>query len=318
MKKIVQYATVVAFSLTAGLTALAQDHVSVKSAAPQIEGRWDMTVIENGVPKPSWLEIVHSGHKRLVGHFVGMGGSARPISQVFFKDGKMSFTIPPQWEAEDNDQKFEATLEGDKLVGTMVEANGKVWPFTAVKAPALRPTKAPVWGKPIQLFNGKNLDGWVPLGENNQWVVENGVLKSPRSGVNIATKQKFKDFKLKLEFRCPPGSNSGVYLRGRYEVQIQDSYGMEPAKDLLGAVYGFIAPVEMAAKPAGEWQTYEITLVGRYITVFLNGKQIIYYQEIPGITGGALDSNEGEPGPIYFQGDHGPIEFRNITITPAL
>ena len=318
MTKFFQFLSGVGVFMSVSLTAASQDHVSVKSAAPQIEGRWDMTVIENGIPKPSWLEITHSGHKRLVGHFVGMGGSSRPVSQVFFQDGKLSFSLPPQWEAEDNDQKFEATLADGKLTGTMVEANGKVWPFTAVKAPALRPSKAPVWGKPVALFNGKNLDGWKPLGSDNQWVVEKGVLKSPRSGVNLATEQRFRDFKLHVEFRCPPGSNSGVYLRGRYEVQIQDSYGQDPAKDLLGAVYGFIAPVEMAAKPAGEWQTYDITLVGRYVTVYLNGKQVIHYQEIPGITGGALDSNEGEPGPIYFQGDHGPIEFRNITITPAL
>lgn len=318
MKQLVRYAAMGA-GLLAGLALHAQDdHVAVKSAAPQIEGRWDMTVIENGVPKPSWLEVTHSGHKRLVGHFVGMGGSSRPVSQVFFENGKLSFSLPPQWEAEDNDQRFEAVLENGKLTGTMVEANGKVWPFTAVKAPVLRPTKAPKWGKTVALFNGKNLDGWQPLGENNQWVVENGVLKSPKSGVNLATKEKFNDFKLHVEFRCPPGSNSGVYLRGRYEVQIQDSYGQEPAKDLLGAIYGFIAPVEMAAKPAGEWQSYDITLTGRYVTVFLNGKQVVYYQEIPGITGGALDSNEGEPGPLYFQGDHGPIEYRNITITPAL
>lgn len=120
-----------------------------------------------------------------------------------------------------------------------------------------------------------------------------------------------------IEFRYPKESNSGVYLRGRYEVQVSDSKGMPPLKDYLGAIYGFIAPLEMVAKEPGEWQTFDITLVGRLVTLVGNGKQIIYKQEIPGITGGAMDSNEAELGPIMIQGDHGPVEYRNIILTPA-
>jgi len=131
------------------------------------------------------------------------------------------------------------------------------------------------------------------------------------------TDQKFDDFKLHIEFRIPAGSNSGVYLRGRYEVQVEDDYGKEPSSHLLGGVYGFLTPNAMAAKPAGEWNTYDITLIGRKVTVIANGKKIICDQIIPGITGGALDSKEGEPGPIFLQGDHGPVEYRNITITPG-
>jgi hypothetical protein len=115
----------------------------------------------------------------------------------------------------------------------------------------------------------------------------------------------------------PAGSNSGVYLRGRYETQITDGYGLEPSLIDLGGIYGFIKPLELPAKKAGEWQSFDVTLVGRIVTVMLNGKTIIYKSEIPGITGGAIDSNESEPGPIMFQGDHGPIEFRNITIASA-
>ena len=154
------------------------------------------------------------------------------------------------------------------------------------------------------------------MGEN-QWTVQRGILKSPHSGSNLVTNQLFTDFKLHIEFRCPKESNSGVYLRGRYEVQIEDSYGKEPQKDLLGAIYGFLTPNEMAAKPADDWQTYDVTLIGRLVTVVANGKEIICRQTIPGITGGAIDSNEGEPGPLLLQGDHGPIEYRNIVITPG-
>ena len=289
---------------------------SLGSPAPTIEGRWDINIDDAGKKHPSWLEVNHSGSKRLVGFYVGITGSARPISIIHYKEGKMSFSIPPQWEEEDNDLTFEATLQGDSLVGTMLAANGKTYNWVGKRAPSLRRAKAPVWGQPLKIFNGKNLDGWKALGEN-QWVAEGGVLKSPKSGANLVTEKKFDDFKLHIEFRYPKGSNSGVYLRGRYEVQITDSKGMETLKDQLGAVYGFISPTEMAAKDAGEWQTYDITLVGRMITVVANGKTIICNQEIPGITGGALDSNEGEPGPLYIQGDHGPIEYRNIVITPA-
>ena len=124
----------------------------------------------------------------------------------------------------------------------------------------------------------------------------------------------YEDFKLHIEFRYPKGSNSGVYLRGRYEVQIEDNYGKEPTSTLFGGIYGFLTPNEMAALPAGEWQSFDITLVGRRVSVVANGKKIITDQIIPGITGGALDSKEGLPVPLMLQGDHGPVEYRNISI----
>ncbi len=188
--------------------------------------------------------------------------------------------------------------------------------FTAVRAPSLKRTKAPVWGAPVKIFNGKDLTGWHATG-NNQWVVENGVLKSPHSGSNLVSDNSYTDFKLHIEFRYPEESNSGVYLRGRYEVQIEDRDTTHPDFDHIGAIYGFIAPSEKVAKGANEWQSYDITLVGRMVTVVFNGVTIIANREIPGITGGALDSDEGKPGPLQFQGDHGPIEFRNITIATA-
>jgi hypothetical protein len=289
-------------------------------AAPSkspLEGRWDMTIDWNGKPAPGWLEVRHSGNNTLVGQTVINFGSARPIAKINFDDGKLSFAIPPQWDKGDKDLVFEGTLDGDNINGTLTYTDGSVMKWTAVRAPALRPDGEVKWGKPLQLFNGKDLTGWDALGSVNQWVVDNGVLKSPKSGSNIATDQAFSDFKLHVEFRYPTESNSGVYLRGRYEVQIIDCTGPETTRDSLGAVYGFISPSEVAPKGPGEWQSYDITLVGRFVTIAVNGKEVVHNQEIPGITGGALDSKEGEPGPIYFQGDHGPIEFRNITIATA-
>lgn len=283
-----------------------------------IEGRWDMTITQGNKKVPSWFEVNHSGIKNLNGHFVGDGGSARPISKIYFKDDKMAFSIPPQWENTEKELSVEGVLKDGKLTGTMNTPKGELLNWEAVRAPRLIKSKEPVWAKPIQLFNGKNLAGWEAIGAENQWIVEKGVLKSPKSGANLRTTKTFGDFKLHVEFKYPKESNSGVYLRGRYEVQVTDSKGREPLMDQLGAIYGFIAPLEMPAKEAGEWQSFDITLVGRVVTVALNGKTIIYKNEIPGITGGALDSNESEAGPIFFQGDHGPIEYRNIVITPAL
>jgi len=280
-------------------------------------GRWDLTVDLGNKLVPSWLEVKLSGMKTLVGYFVADGGSARPISKVNFNDGKISFSIPPQWDDSNKDMVFEAVLKGDKLTGTIISSKGQRQTLVGERAPLLKRTSAVTWGEPIKIFNGLNLEGWHASKKKNQWVAENGIMKSPQSGANIITDQTFNDFKLHIEFRYPEGSNSGVYLRGRYEIQVEDNRGQEPLSTFFGGIYGFITPNEMAAKAPGEWQTYDVTLVGRRVTVVANGKKIITDQIIPGITGGALESKEGEPGPIMLQGDHGPIEYRNIIITPA-
>ncbi len=317
MKPLLRYLTLSVmtgffFSMSAIAAATPKQHENNNA----IQGRWDIVIQKDGKELPSWLEVYHSGTKTLIGRFVYAFGSARPIAEVINQNGSYHFAIPPQWEQGDSYMKFDFTLKDDRLSGTMVYTDGKTYNWTGVRAPSLNREKAVVWGTPEKLFNGTNMDGWHTLGPN-QWLAENGVLKSPHSGSNLVTDKKFTDFKLHIEFRYPKGSNSGVYLRGRYEVQIEDSKGFEPQVDLFSSVYGFLPPNRMMAKSAGEWQSYDITLVGRTVTVVANGKTVISEQVIPGITGGALDSREGDPGPIYIQGDHGPIEYRNIIITPA-
>lgn len=289
---------------------------SDKPEAPTLEGRWDITISKDGKQLPSWLEVQHSGFHALIGRFVYAFGSARPVSQIKFSNNQFSFSLPPQWEPGTNAMEFEGNFMGDSLSGTMLYTDGKKYSFTGVRAPSLQRPTAPVWGKPLSLVGKSDMNEWHALGEN-QWKVASGVLISSKSGANLVTNKTFNDFKLHIEFRYPKGSNSGVYLRGRYEVQIVDSKGMEPWNDQFGAVYGFLPPNEMVAKDAGDWQTYDITLIGRMVTVVANGKMVICDQNIPGITGGAIDSREGEAGPLLIQGDHGPIEFRNIIITPA-
>ncbi len=296
-------------------TSLASQPKPAEESLPSLEGRWDITLVMDGKEYPSWLEVQHSGVKTLFGRFVYLNGSARPIGKVNFDGTKFSFTIPPQWESASRDLEFEGSLTAQGIAGTMVFVDGKKYNWTGVRAPLLKREGEPVWGEPINLFNGTNLDGWHAMGAN-QWKVEDGILRSLKSGSNLVTDQKFTDFKLHIEFRYQNGSNSGVYLRGRYEVQIIDCKGMEPGSIYLGGVYGFLTPSANVAKDPGVWQSYDITLRGRMVTIVANNELIIYNQAIPGITGGALDNKEAEPGPIYLQGDHGPIDFRNIIITP--
>ncbi len=285
---------------------------------PLVVGRWDLTLTaSDGRKLPSWLEVQVSGNHVLVGRFVAVVGSARPISRLDFSHDTLRFAIPSQWEGGSDDLRFEAVLASDNLTGAVTMPDGRQLPLTGVRAPALHRTAPPRWGPPVRLFNARDLTGWHPAGGENQWKVVGGVLSNQKGGANLVTDGTYNDFKLHLEFRYPEHGNSGVYLRGRYEVQIEDpDIGTTPL-EALGAIYGFIAPNEEVGKKGGEWQSYDVTLVGRLLTVVLNGHTIISLQNIPGPTGGALDSNEGAPGPIFLQGDHGPIEYRNLTITPA-
>ncbi|WP_375324467.1 DUF1080 domain-containing protein [Flagellimonas sp. GZD32] len=291
-------------------------NVQAQNISP-LEGRWDLEMDFMGKTAPSWLEIKHSGHATLLGRFVFAFGSARPVAEIeTYGENKFTFSIPNQWEPKGSDMIFHGELVDDQLKGTLIYTDGSVLHWTGVKAPKLAYTENPKWDKTIKVFNGKDLSGWHVDGDKNQWMVKDGILTSPESGSNFITDQKFQDFKLHAEFRFPKGSNSGIYLRGRYEVQIVDSEGLEPSDIYIGGVYGFLEPNQNAGKPGGEWQTYDITLIGNRVTIELNGKTIISDAVIPGITGGALDSKEGEPGPFMIQGDHGPVEFRSFEVTP--
>jgi hypothetical protein len=249
---------------------------------------------------------------------VGWHGSARPIARVDVDGSGLRFAIPPQFERGTGDLMVEGQLQGDQLSGSMVTPDGSRVTWSGRRAPSLRRAAPPKWGEPIHLFNGVDLAGWHVVQGNNEWEVADGVLRNLKIGGNLVTDQTFTDFQLHLEFRYAPRGNSGVYLRGRYEVQVFDSPTEEPASDLQGAIYGFLTPSEIVTNGPDQWNTFDITLVGRLVTVVVNGKTVISEQAIPGITGGALDSDEGAPGPILLQGDHSAIEYRNIVLTPAV
>jgi hypothetical protein len=197
-----------------------------------------------------------------------------------------------------------------------------VFQWTGVRAPVIRDRDDGSWrqAEPIVLFNHKDTAGWKSLTPAKPfgWTVEEGILKSAGGASNLIGERKFWNFQLHVEFRLAQHSNSGVGLRARYEVQILDDYGKPANSHGNGALYSRIIPSENASKPAGEWQVYDIRLVGRQVTVVLNDKKIIDKGEIEGLTAIASDPYEGEPGPLILQGDHGSVEFREIVLTPLV
>jgi hypothetical protein len=171
------------------------------------------------------------------------------------------------------------------------------------------------------LFNGKDTSGWHLRNPqaHNSWSVEKGILKNTSSkdvhGTDLVTDEKFQNFTVRFEYMVPDNSNSGFYLRGRQEIQILGDHA-RGATSLggNGAIYNFKAPDKFVSKPGNEWQTAEATIIGNKITVVLNGIKIHDNVECNKPTGGELDNKVDQPGPIFLQGDHGTVSFRNIRI----
>jgi Domain of Unknown Function (DUF1080) len=305
------------------LSVLAAALVWPSLAKNPFAGRWDIVVTPQGnkqgaTPYPDWMELVEKEGGATV-RIQPRSGGAREIKDFKLAGSHLSLNpaAPDAKAPASASSTWELDVKGDKLTGAQKRGDTTVAELAGVRAPKLdrKPPKA--WADPEPLFNGKDLTGWEPIGAANHWVARDGELVNEEHGANIMTTRKFDDFKLHIEYNCPDEGNSGVYLRGRYEVQVE--YEKVDANDKfhsMGSIYSFIAPaVELPRKP-GTWESYDITLVGRHVTIVRNGIKTVDNQEIPGITGGALDCDEGEPGPFYIQGDHtGGMKYRNITIS---
>lgn len=295
-----------------------------------------------------WLDVrqeTHHDNTYLEGDILWYGGSVVPVQSIFMNEGTLVVVrlhnVPRIIENEEVvrahtvPQWLEMELQGDTLQvtnnmpsndGLMTNKNS----FTADRIPPLPPKpnlEALEYGEPIEIFNGENLDGWSLINPDreNGWYVEDGVLhNNPEDrdeGVhygNLRTDREFEDFNLTLEVNVPEGGNSGIYLRGIYEIQVLDSYGRGLDNHHMGAVYSRITPSESAEKPAGEWQTFDITLCDRHVNVVLNGTTIIDNQPLHGPTGGALWADQFRPGPIYLQGDHDAVAYRNMVLRPIV
>jgi hypothetical protein len=318
----------------AAIAALAQN-----SGNPFV-GRWDITQTVGNAHFASWLEVTENP---LAARAQQATGNVAPVAGVKMEGQKLIVTVTAAAPARP-ETIWEFTAQGGKLTGIQ-KSGDKTRQLTGVRAPPLQAAAVKSWAPPEELFNGKDLSGWEPINNTpefletpgtSHWTVKNGELTNEAKGSNLRTKKTFNDFKLHVEYACPPGENSGIYLRGRYEVQVGPPPAARPAGvpalpkapaaaptgyrnpfGGVGSIYGMLGP---ATPPPfqPEWQTYDITLIGRMATVVFNGVTTIDNKEIAGVTGGALDSNEAEPGPIYLQGDHhGGIRYRKITLTAA-
>jgi hypothetical protein len=313
-----------------------------ESANPYI-GRWALTIPGGGA---GWLGVEQKDGY-LDASILWGGGSVLPVDWVTVENGELYVLRLQKIERKNRSgevvrtqmrpEYIVAKVDGENLELTQLQAhrNGlgiEKRSFTGKRIPPLppKPDLSKVkYGKPVKLFNGRNLDGWKLTNPRqvNGWSVKNGILiNNPKqtegrrhiSYGNLRTEAVFEDFNLKLQVKVQKGQNSGVYLRGIYEVQVSDAYGRKLDSHNMGGIYSRITPMVSAEKPAGQWQSLDMTLLDRHVTVKLNGKLIIDNQPLLGCTGGALWSDQFKPGPIYLQGDHTGICYRNIVLTPII
>ncbi|MDX1284431.1 MAG: DUF1080 domain-containing protein [Draconibacterium sp.] len=295
-------------------------------------GMWTLEIEGGSV---GWLGV-NDDEGFLDAELLWKGGSVTPVSHVYFLN-ENTLVVTRTREVKRGEERehvvsqtFRFKRDGDKLEGFAIFPKGdgmginkekfKGWRLPDVgEAPDLSKVK---YGKPIKLFNGKDLEGWELMGKRkNGFKVVDGVMINDPQGRgygNLRTVDVFEDFKLTLDVNVPAKSNSGVYLRGMYEIQVLDSYGKELDSHNMGGLYSRVTPTEAAEKPAGEWQTMEMILCKRHITVILNGTTILDNVPAYGPTGGAIIADVFKPGPIYLQGDHGKVSYRNIVLTPIV
>jgi len=331
MKTTVVFCWVLVGATALGAPALAAENPFV--------GNWALT-IPGG--QAGWLGIAEKDGK-LEGSILWGGGSVVPVNSVSVDGDVLKVTRIHVTERKDKSGKvIDTRTRTEILSGTVSDDTlhlSQVWVLGEGKesdpnhfeGKRIPPLPAPpdlanvTYGDPIALIRGNSLDGWTLTNpkHKNGWRVEDAVLINdvPQGKLhigygNLRTEAEFEDFNLTLEVNVEKGGNSGVYLRGIYEVQVEDSYGKPPTMHTMGAIYSRIAPSTSAEKPAGEWQAMDITLLERHVTVKLNGTVIIDNAPLLGCTGGALWSDEFRPGPIYLQGDHTSVKYRNIVLTP--
>jgi hypothetical protein len=307
------------------LTLLALSGAAQSDVTPFL-GKWNMTGTGTNSAVVYWLEVKQEGGV-LKGNFLNRASSPYELPNIKVENGELVFSneakegspAPPTWRGK---------IENGRLVGTTTIARrDPAQPPTVINWVGVRPPTWPAanasgkhtYGTPVTLFDGKTMDAWGVQNKQNpvNWAVADGVMSSAeKQGNNLVSKQTFKDFKIEAEYAIAAGSNGGIYLRGRYEMQLLEDAGKPVDLHAHMAIYGRTPPAVNASKAAGEWQNVEITIVGNRVSVVLNGQKLHDNAVIEGITGGALDANETEPGPIMLQGDHGKVSFRKVVVTP--
>jgi len=293
------------------------------AADSDYNGRWDvMPTLQR--PRGWWLELTGVGTPNAAGSFISAyAGDLNKINEISVENGQLTFVIV-QPGNRPSKYVYHAHLMGGKLMGTMEREGqtGEPTKWTGVRAPVIDEADDGTWkpGKPVELFNGKDVSGWHALitDQEMKWSVADGVLRNAPPTTDITSDQKFWNFTAHIEFRIREHSNSGIGLRGRYEIQILDDYGKPANSHGAGALYSRVVPAVNASKPVGEWQTYDIRLVGRTLTVVFNGQKVLDKVHVDGLTAIANNADEGDPGPFIVQGDHSYVEIRKFTVTPLV
>jgi hypothetical protein len=298
------------------------------SAVSDFNGRWDISAASGAQIRAWWVELTGVGTPEASGKFVSaFGGDMNKITTIEVKGDELVFTIAPNTpagKAPGPGRVYHARLVAGKLEGT-AETEGRpasLVKWTGVRAPVIAEKDDGSWkeGRPIELFNGKDTSGWKALNPamEMKWSVKDGIMRNAPPTTDIISEQKFWNFKLHVDFRIIEHSNSGIGLRGRYEIQILEDYGKPAGTHGAAALYSRVAPSVNASKPAGEWQSYDIRLVGRQLTVVHNGTKVLDKVEVEGLTAIANNADEGEPGPFIIQGDHSYVEIKSFVVTPLV
>lgn len=300
--------------------------------ANELVGDWSLN-LKSGTP--AWMSVRESEGELTVKLRLHVGPEG-PHQNVQYAEGRLTFTLRQNKKAVDK-KTVEVSIKNGKLDGAVISTSkdGLVSrdPFSGKKIPPMPSTPPDLskvrFGHPISLFNGKDLSGWRPHEPDkiNGWSVKDGVLvnTTPKTDfsatgayANLRTEAEFEDFWLHIEFLVEKDRNSGVYMRGMYEAQVVDRDSRMQGIQGVGAIFGSIAPSKNAGKAGGEWQTYDLTLVDRHVTVVLNGEKVIDNQPVPGPTGGAVFTDPTQPGPIHLQGDHTNVKYRDIYLAPVI
>ena len=308
---------VLAFSL---LLAACSDGGPASDEA--LNGRWVIDVTNVSAARPMWMEVRNAAGTP-EGVLIGAAaGRTQPFLDAEVRDGALRFRVERRL---DDGRVISATtssrvVDGELRGATIRDKQKLEW--VGRRVPVITDKDDGSWREEAEvvLFDGSDLVGWHGWrpGRESGWSVNNGVLRNSDNADLLVSNDTFWNFKLHVEYRVAAGSNSGIGLRGRYEIQILDDHGKEASIHGNGALYSRIKPRVNASNPPDEWQTFEMILVGRDLTVVLNAETLIDKQTVKGLTALAIDSHETEPGPVVLQGDHGPIEFRRIVVTPLV
>mgnify|MGYP006291551125 CR=1 FL=1 len=295
-----------------------------------IEGNWAFSLPDGN---PAWLSI----KKDSTAQMLWSVGSAKSIDVQSFSEDQIELAGKFGWRPYGNQKWYnlqnpivgELNNDGNLILTVVHKSENETDTFklTGKHMPPMppKPDLSQVrLEEPLDIL-ANGMQGWKLTNpdKTNGWRIEDGVLinETPKKDFgaygnygNLRTLDDFEDFELTIDYNVPEEGNSGIYLRGTYEVQVVDKDSPMQGIQGPGAIFGRIKPTHNNANPGGEWNRYKITLIDRHVTVELNGETVIDNQPLEGCTGGGINADDTKPGPVFLQGDHTSVKYKNIFI----